>query len=284
MAVSTIAQMSITFGLVSIPVSVHAATEQRSVELRQVHVKEGSRIRLRRFCETEGIEVPYVEVARGFEAPDGRVVVLTDEDLADLPLPTARSIEVLGFVPADTVDPVALDRAYYLGATGLAGRPYVLLREALAESGLVGIARMVLRTGESLAVLRVREDVLCIQGLLWPDEVRPTTGLAPDAPAPRRQELRMAHTLMDQLTEDFRWEEQHDEYRKALEQVVAAKLEGIEPPHAPAAQVMPGRVVDLMAMLEASVEAVREAHGTSSTAPGQTANKAAPKPRRHRSG
>ncbi|MGA5442453.1 Ku protein [Streptomyces griseoincarnatus] len=275
--------MSITFGLVSIPVSVHAATEPHPVTLRQVHAKDGSRIRLRRFCEAEGVEVPYSDVARGFEAPDGRVVVLTDADLADLPLPTARSIEVLGFVPAETVDPVALDRAYYLGASGLEGRPYVLLREALSESGLVGIARTALRTRESLAVLRVRDDVLCLQGLLWPDEIRPTTGLAPDAPAPRRQELRMARTLMDQLTEDFRWEEQHDEYRKALERVVAAKLEGTEPPHAPAAQVMAGRVVDLMAMLEASVQAAREAHAEPSPGPGQTTKKSAAKPGRRRS-
>lgn len=120
------------------------------------------------------MEVPYSDVARGFEAPGGRVVVLTDADLADLPLPTARSIEVLGVVPAETVDPVVLDRAYYLGASGLEGRPYVLLREALAESGLVGIARTALLTRESLAVLRVREDVLCLQGLLWPDEIRPS--------------------------------------------------------------------------------------------------------------
>ncbi|WP_331726891.1 Ku protein [Streptomyces sp. NBC_00280] len=282
MAVSTIVRMSITFGLVNIPVTVHAATEQRSTGLKQVHAKDGSRIRLRRYCDAEGVEVPYVEVVRGFEASDGRVVVLTDEDLSDLPLPTARAIEVLGFVPAETVDPVALDRAYFLGASGLEGRPYVLLREALAESGLVGIARMVLRTRESLAVLRVRDDVLCLQGLLWPDEVRPTTGLAPDAPAPRPQELRMARTLMDQLTEDFRWDEQHDEYREALERVVTAKLEGIEPPHAPAAQVLPGRVVDLMAMLQASV-AVRETHGNSPSGPGQAAKKATPKSRRRSS-
>lgn len=256
---TTIANMSITFGVVSIPVTVHAATEQHSTGLRQVHVSDGARIRQRRYCEAEDVEVPYDQVARGYESPDGRVVVLTTEDLADLPLPTTKSIEVLGFVPADTIDPVALDRAYYLGASGPASRPYVLLREALAESGQVGIARMALRTRESLAVLRVRDDVLCIQSLMWPDEVRPTAGLAPSAEAPRRQELQMAHTLMQQLAEGFRWEEQRDEYQEALEAVVMAKLAGTEPPHAPAAQVMPGQIFDLMGVLEASAQAAQEA-------------------------
>lgn len=257
---TTIAKVQISFGLVAIPVTVHAATEQHAVPLREVHVKEGSRVRRRRWCEAEDIEVPYEEVARGYEASDGRVVVLTDEDLADLPLPAARGIEVLGFVPADTIDPLMLDKSYYLGASGPAARPYVLLREAMADSGLVGIARMTLRTRESLALLRVRGDVICVQSLLWPDEIRPTSGLAPPAPEPRKQELQMARTLMEQLSQDFEVSGQHDEYRRALEDVVAAKLAGTEPPHAPAAQVMPGGVTDLIAALEASVQAAREAH------------------------
>lgn len=148
---------------------------------------------------------PWDEVARGYEAPDGRVVILSDTDLADLSVPTAPcTIDVIRFVPAGDVDPLLLDRAYYLSADGPAGRPYRLLRDALAENGLVGVARWVLRTRESLALLRVRDDVLVIHTLLWPEEVRPTSGLAPEVPAPDLREMEMARTLLEQLTAEFR--------------------------------------------------------------------------------
>jgi DNA end-binding protein Ku len=264
---TTIAKMLISFGLVAVPVSVVAATEPRTSGLRQVHAADGSRVRNRRFCETEGVEVPWDQVARGFESGDGRVVVLTNEDLADLPLPTTKVIDVLGFVPSEDIDPLALDRSYYLTTTEpAASRPYVLLREALRESGLVAVAKMALRSAsrESLAVLRVREDVLAVQTMLWPDEVRSTAGLAPDAPLPQPRELHMAHLLLEQLSEGFRWEDQHDAYKQALTEVIEARLAGLEPPHAPASQVMEGEVVDLMAVLEASVESARSARDSSS--------------------
>lgn len=256
---TTIAKMLISFGLVSLPVSVVAATESRSTGLRYVHVSDGSRIRNRRVCEAEDVEVPWSEVARGYEVGDGRVVVLTDADLADLPMPTTKTIDVLGFVPADTLDPLAFDNSYYLTTQQASAKPYALLREALRESGLVGIAKMALRAGsrESLALLRVRDDVLAMQTLLWPDEVRPTAGLAPEAPEIRPQEVQMAQVLLEQLSQDFRWEDQRDAYREALTEVIEARLAGLEPPHAPAAPVMESEVVDLMAVLEASVNAAR---------------------------
>jgi len=256
---TTIAQMTISFGLVSIPVTVAAATESRSVGLHQVHARDGARVRQRRICEAEGVEVPWDEVARGYAAPDGRVVVLTDEDLADLPLPTAaKTIEVLGFVPSESVDPLLLDRPYYLGAATIAAaRPYVLLREVLTESGLVGVARWALRTRESLVLLRVRGHVLVAHTLLWPEEVREPAGLAPPELQPSEREMDMARLLLEQLADTFNWDDQHDEYRHALEQVVQAKLAETEPPHAPGARVIPTEVVDLMAALEASVESAR---------------------------
>lgn len=268
-----IARLHVTFGLVSIPVSVHAATERRAVPLHQVHVTDGSRIRQRRICETEGTEVPYDQVARGYETADGRTVVLSDEDLADLPLPTMRAIEVVGFLPAGDVDPIALDRPYYLGVQGAGARPYRLLRDAMADSGLVGVARMALRGRERLVVLRVRDEVIVAQVLLWPDEVREPTGLVEPASEPRRQELQMARTLMQSLT-DFRLDEQRDHYREALEEVVTAKLAGQEPPHAPAAQA--GPVVDLMAILQRSVEAAREKRITSEDASGEAGSRRRP--------
>jgi DNA end-binding protein Ku len=129
----------------------------------------------------------------------------------------------------------------------------------------VGIAKMALRAGsrESLALLRVRDDVLAMQTLLWPDEVRPTAGLAPEAPEIRPQELQMAQVLLEQLSQNFRWEDQRDAYREALTEVVEARLAGLEPPHAPAAPVMETEVVDLMAVLEASVNAARSKRNSS---------------------
>ncbi|MFH9871613.1 Ku protein [Streptomyces lydicus] len=255
-----IARLHITFGLVSIPVAVHAATERQGVPLHQVHVGDGSRIRQRRICEAEQIEVPYDQIAHGYETADGRTVVLTDDDLADLPLPTMRTIEVVGFLPAGDIDPIALDRPYYLGVQGAGARPYRLLRDAMAEADLVGVGRMALRGRERLVVLRVRGDVIVAQVLLWPDEIRAATGLVEPAPEPRRQELQMAQRLMQSLSEDFLLAEQRDHYREALDEVVTAKLVGHEPPHAPA--VRAGPVEDLMAMLRESVEAAKGRHGT----------------------
>ncbi|MGW2917732.1 non-homologous end joining protein Ku [Streptomyces angustmyceticus] len=257
---AAITRLHITFGLVSIPVSVHSATERRAAPLHQVHAKDGARIRQRRICEAEGVEVPYEEVARGYEAPDGRTVVLSESDLADLPLPSVKAIEVVGFLPSDEIDPIALDRSYFLGVGGAGARPYRLLRDAMQQSGQVGIARMSLRGPERLVVLRVREEVIVAQMLLWPDEVRSAQALVAPAPEPRRQELQMAQTLMASLSEDFRLDDQHDHYRMALDDLVTAKLAGQEPPHAPATPV--GPVVDLMAILQ---ESVRAAQGTRSS-------------------
>ena len=261
----TIAKLSISWGLVTIPVSVHAATAPHPVPLHQVHTRcGGGRVRHRRYCEKEGIEVPFEEVARGFESVDGRVVVLSDEDLADLPLPSSpKAIEVQAFVPEDLVDPLLLHKPYYLGVDGpTAGRPYALLREAMRQSGLMAVARVTLRTRESLAVLRVRDQVIAMQTLLWPDEIRGTEDIpVPHAAPPRPKELQMARSLMQTITEDFRLEDERDTYRHALEQVVAARLDGLEPPHAPTTG--PIEPVDLMAALERSVKAAKSRHGAS---------------------
>ncbi|MGP4000858.1 non-homologous end joining protein Ku [Streptomyces sp. 8N706] len=253
----TIVKLHITFGLVSVPVDVHPATARHSVPLHLVHTRCGSRVRLHRFCEAEGIEIPREEIARGYEA-DGRTVILTDADLADLPLPSMKNIEVLAFVPADRIDPLLLDRAYYLSVDGpVAARPYVLLRDAMRETGQVAIARAVIRTRENLAVLRPRGEIIAMQTMLWPDELRPADGLEPPAHEPRPQELEMADLLMEQLTRGFHLEQQEDAYQRALERVVEAKLTGAEPPHAPEAPTAPIGAVDLMAELERSVAAAK---------------------------
>jgi hypothetical protein len=163
---------AISFGLVMIPVKLYAATEQRDVTFRQVHREDGGRIKFRRFCSIDGEEVPFADVAKGYELPDGEMVVLTDEDLAELPLPTAHSIEVVNFTPAEQVDSILANRAYYTEPEPAGVRAYALLRDALERSGKVAIARVALRQRESLASLRTRDGVMVLETLLWPDEIR----------------------------------------------------------------------------------------------------------------
>jgi DNA end-binding protein Ku len=252
---------AISFGLVTVPVKLYTATEQRDVSFRQVHVEDGGRIHFRRVCSVDGEEVPFADVAKGFELPDGEMVVLTDEDLAHLPLPTARSIEVLNFSPADQVDPILWNRSYYVEPEPAGTRAYVLLREALDRTGKVAVTKVALRQRESLAVLRSHDGMLVLETMLWPDEIR-----AADFPFldqdidVRAQELRMATSLVDSMTEDFQPDQFHDDYREALEQVVAAKVEGREvtPSPEPAADEEPASLLDA---LQASLDAASKGRG-----------------------
>jgi DNA end-binding protein Ku len=220
---------AVSFGLVMIPVKLYAATEQKDIAFRQVHREDGGRIRFRRFCSIEDTEVPYEDIAKGYELPGGEVVVLTEEDMADLPLPTTRNIEVLQFCPAEQVDPIMFNRSYYAEPETAGARAYCLLRDAMEESGKIAIAKVALRQRESLAVLRVREGVMVLETLLWPDEVRETEfPFLDDDIDVRPQELRMASSLIESMTVDFDPDEYHDNYREALQEVVAAKIEGRE--------------------------------------------------------
>jgi DNA end-binding protein Ku len=256
---------SISFGLVSIPIKVVSATENHSVSFHQVHTADGGRIRYRKVCELEEKEVPREEIGKGFQTGDGTTVQLTDADLAALPLPTARTVEILGFVPAEDIDPIQLDRSYYLAGDGRsAAKPYALLREALKRSGKVAVGKLAMRGRESLGLLRVYGDVLALHTMLWPDEIRSASGVAPEEDVSIREaELDLADTLMETLGE-LDWSELHDEYRAAVEQLVAAKVEGVDTSEAGrevAAASGRGQVVDLMAVLESSVQAARQSRG-----------------------
>ncbi|MGD9482194.1 Ku protein [Streptomyces sp. TRM70308] len=268
---------SISFGLVSIPIQLYGATQNHSVSFHQVHTAHdcGGRIRYRKVCEIEEVEVPPEEIGKGFKAADGTTVLLTDEDFASLPLPTARTIEILSFLPLEEIDPIQLDRAYYMSAeTAAAAKPYVLLREALQRSGKAAVAKFALRGRESLGLLRALEDTLVLHSMLWPDEVRSSSGLAPSGDVSVRDaELDLAETLMNSLG-DLDWDDLHDEYREAVEELVEAKQEGREPAEAPA-EPRGGKVIDLMAALESSVAAAREARGDGGTGGEQEATEAA---------
>ncbi|MEU9138248.1 Ku protein [Streptomyces sp. NPDC048404] len=256
---------AISFGLVSIPIKVMNATESHAISFRQIHLDDGGRIRYRKVCELEDSEVSSAEIGKAYEDVDGTLIPITDEDLASLPVPTTRTIEIVAFVPAERIDPLQMDTAYYLAANGVpAAKPYILLREALKRSQKVAVAKFALRGRERLGMLRVVDDVIAMHGLLWPDEIRATDEVAPDtAVTVRDKELDLADALMDTLGE-VDLEDLHDDYRQAVEELVTAKAEGHEAPAAPAGDEDGGKVLDLMAALEKSVRAAKESRSEES--------------------
>jgi DNA end-binding protein Ku len=277
---------AISFGMVVIPVKLYAATEQRDVAFRQVHREDGGRIQFRRVCSVDGQEVPYADVAKGYELATGDVVVLTDDDLKELPLATAKRIDVLHFTPSGQLDPILANKAYYLEPEPAGVRAYVLFRDALERSGRVAVAKVAIRQREALAALRVRDGVLVLETLLWPDEVRTADFKFLDEDVDiRTQELKMAASLIDTMTEDFDPSLYTDAYREALEALVQAKIEGnevVRPPGTAIPADKPGGPADLTETLRASVEAAKanrakgetkEGNGEGNGAPAPTADK-----------
>ncbi|MCX4393919.1 MULTISPECIES: Ku protein [unclassified Streptomyces] len=252
---------AISFGLVSIPIKLVNATENHSISFRQIHLADGGRIRYRKVCEIDEQEVSAGEIGKAYEEADGSMIPITDEDLGSLPLPTAKTIEIVAFVPAASIDPLQMDAAYYLSANGVpAAKPYTLLREALKRSQKVALAKYALRGRERLGMLRVVDDVIAMHGLLWPDEIRSPEGVAPETEVTVRDaELDLADALMDTLGE-VDMDSLHDDYREAVEELIAAKADGrtLEPA---AADDSGGKVIDLIAALESSVRAAKEARG-----------------------
>jgi DNA end-binding protein Ku len=264
---------SISFGLVTIPVKLYTATEQKDITFRQVHREDGGRIRFRRVCSLDGEEVPYEDIAKGFELPSGEIVVLTDDDMADLPLPTLRSIEVLYFAPETEIDPILLSRSYFVEPENSGARAYVLLRDAMERSGKVAVVQVALRQRESLAALRSRDGILVLETLLWPDEVRvPDFGFLEQDINVRTQELKMAASLIDSMSQDFDPEAHHDGYREALIELVEAKVEGrdvIQPQNGKSADDEP---VSLADALKASIAAAKDGRSGRADGPRKTAS------------
>ncbi|MFH8685724.1 Ku protein [Streptomyces anulatus] len=250
---------AISFGLVSIPIKLVNATENHSISFRQIHLADGGRIRYRKVCELDEEEVSGGEIGKAYEDADGTMIPITDEDLAQLPLPTAKTIEIVAFVPADRIDPLQMDAAYYLSANGVpAAKPYTLLREALRRSNRVAVAKYALRGRERLGMLRVVDDVIAMHGLLWPDEIRAPQDAAPDGDITVRDaELDLADALMDTLGE-VDMDSLHDDYREAVEELVAAKAAGEIVLPAEPEDTGDGKVIDLIAALENSVRAARK--------------------------
>ena len=261
---------AVTFGLVNVPVKLYSATEDHDVSLHQVHDKDGGRIRYQRVCEIDGEVVPYQDIDKAYD--DGeRTVVITDADLKSLPAERSREIEVVEFVPSQQIDPIMLDRSYFLEPDSASSKAYVLLRETLESTDRTAIVRMSLRQKSRLAALRVRGDVLVVQTLLWSDEVRAAEFPSLDeAVKISPKELDLSKQLVDSLVNDFEPEQYVDEYQQELRTLIEAKLEqgdaidtaatfGEQPE-----QEKGGEVIDLMEALRQSIAAKREGGGTES--------------------
>ena len=227
---------TISFGLVSIPVRLYSATEEKSISFRQVHEADAGRIRYKRVCSVDGEEVPYSDIAKGYELPDGDMVVLTDEDFEQLPLKSTRTVDVLQFVPVEEVDPVSFDRAYLCDPSGGDAKPYVLLARCAGAHRQGGDRQGGAAAARAAGHAAPRDGVLVLQTLLWPDEIRDVQlrlpGRGHPHPAAGGRDGRVVHRRAVRATSSR--SEYVDEYRVALEEVIEAKAAGREVVEVPA--------------------------------------------------
>jgi DNA end-binding protein Ku len=253
----TIWKGNLSFGLVNVPVRLFTATEDRSPSFNQLRASDHSRIGYQRVAKTDGEPVAYEDIVRGYEYESSRYVVFTREELEALRPASSRTIEIVQFVPLAQIDPIHFQRSYYLAPDPSGAKAYGLLAQAMEEQGSVAICKITLRDKEHLATLRLRGELFVLETMYWPDEIIELSlddlGID-EVPEPRKQEVQMARTLIENLTEDFDPVAYTDEYRERVLQAVRAKVEG-EEVAVVADQGEPSAVVDLMEALKASVEA-----------------------------
>jgi DNA end-binding protein Ku len=254
---------AISFGLVTIPIKVLPATENHSIRFHQYHLEDMGRVRTKKICELEDREVTNAEIGKGYEVNKDTVVAIADQELDDIPLPTAKAIEIVAFVPAESIDPVRISDGYYLQGDGqVSAKPYTLLRKALARNSKVAIAKFAWHGRERLGLLRVRDDVIILHAMKWGDEVRSPDSITPAPMDLTEEEIQQATLLIESMTvDDITGQDwATDRYTAALEEVIHAKAEGKRPPRAPDEEPA-GKVVDLMAALEQSVQRAQEGRG-----------------------
>jgi len=262
---------SIAFGLVNVPVKVYTATEDHDIRFHQVHAKDGGRIKYDRVCTVCGQSVQYADIDKAYESPEGDRVVLTDEDFAKLPVAEKHEIPVLQFVPVEQIDPILYDKSYYLEPDSTTPKAYVLLAKTLDQVERVALVHFTLRQKTRLAALRVRDGVLVLQTLLWPDEVRAADFASLDgAAAPREQEVAMAQTLVESMSDEFDPGQYTDDYqielKRLLDEAIASGSGTVARRDEPVPAEMDAEVVDLVAALQRSLET----SGRRTSAPGDS--------------
>ncbi|WP_163102722.1 Ku protein [Peribacillus alkalitolerans] len=271
---------SISFGLVNIPVKLHAATEDKDISLRNLHKECHAPIKYEKVCSACGKEVEKEEIVRAFEYIKGKYVVIEDEELEKLKKENEdKAVEIIDFVKLEEIDPIYYNKSYFLSPNEGGGKAYSLLRKALETSGKVGIARIVIRTKEQIAIIRVMENTLLMETIHYPDEVRSFQDV-PNIPAGdnvTQKELDTAIMLIDQLTEVFQPEKYKDEYRTSLMELIESKKNGETVTAKETAAKPTGNVTDLMAMLQASIDKTKPTTAKPTTAKKTTRKKTTPK-------
>ena len=254
---------SISFGLLNVPVRLYSAVSKQTVRFRELREGDGSRVKHKRVAESDGKEVPYEKIVKGYEYAPDQYVVLTRDELAELEPQRSRAIEIQDFVDLDDIDPIYFEQPYYLGPDKGAERAYALLVQAMADAHKVAIARFVLRNKEHLAAIRPMDDVLTLTTMRFHDEVTSPQDLDGEVfeeakpKKPEKRELEMAKQLIDSLTSDFEPDRYRDEYREELLDLLERKAEGKEVVSAPTEEPKPTKAPDLMAALEESLAAVK---------------------------
>jgi len=271
---------AISFGLVSIPVRVFPATEEKTVRFNQLHDADGGRIKMKRTCSKCGDEVAFDHIVKGYEIEKDRYVLLTEEDFDAVPVESGRTIDIVQFVDLEEIDPIYFKKSYYLVPEEMGIKAYNLLRAALADEEKVGIAKVSFRDKEHLAALRFRDKTFVLETMYWPDEIRSDEFEELDKKVTTRaQEVQMAQSLIESLSEPWNPDAYTDEYREAMLKIVEAKDKGEAVEVAP--EEAPAKVLDLMAALKASVEAVKKESvkpaAPTAAAKKRTTKKAAPK-------
>jgi DNA end-binding protein Ku len=270
---------AISFGLVTIPVAVYPATEEKTLRFNQLHDEDMGRIRYKRICEKDGEIVDFEHIVKGYEYEKDHYVVLTDDDFDAVPVESSRAIDIVQFVDLEEIDPVMYKKSYYLVPDATGAKAYSLLREAMSQDNKVGIAKVSFRDKEHLAALRFRDDAFVLETMYWPDEIREADfgDVNVDAKV-RTQELGMARQLIANLTGDWNPDEFTDGYREALMKIVEAKISGEEIEVIAAEPT--AKVVDLMEALKASVAAAKKRGGDEEPAVAVAAAGAPAKPAR----
>lgn len=252
----TIWKGSISFGLVNIPIKLHAATEDKDVKLRTLHKECNSPIKYEKVCPVCDKEVKNEDIVKAYEYTKGKFVVLEDEDLEALKKENEeKAVEIIDFVKMSEIDPIYYQRSYFMSPNESGGKAYSLLRKALEESQKVGIAKIMIRAKEQLAVIRVYDNTLVMETIHFPDEVRKTVDVpnVPEEDKVTEKELQTAIMLIDQLTTEFEPDKYHDDYRTALLELIEAKRTGKELV-TPTEKEPVSNVTDLMAALQASID------------------------------
>jgi DNA end-binding protein Ku len=276
---------SISFGLLNVPVRLYSAVSKQTVRFRELREGDGSRVKHKRVAESDGKEVPYEKIVKGYEYAPDQYVVLSRDELSDLEPQRSRAIEIQDFVDLDEIDPIYFEQPYYLGPDKGAERAYALLVQAMKDARKVAVARFVLRNKEHLAAIRPMGDVLTLTTMRFHDEVSSPQDLDGEVfeeakpKKPEKRELEMATQLIESLTSDFDPDKYRDEYREELLDLLERKAEGKEVVSAPTEEPKPTKAPDLMAALEESLAAVKGEEADTDGKASKAKAKAKPSPR-----